>query len=51
MRINLGEVNWEESFDNLDNWIIQIGDGSWGWGNGELQEYKSENVQIVEVPE
>ena len=50
-QINPGEVNWEECFDNLDNWIIQIGDGSWGWCNGELQEYKSENVQIVEVPE
>ena len=50
-QINPGEVNWEESFDNLDNWIIQIGDCSWGWGNTELQEYKSENVQIVEVPE
>ena len=23
----------------------------WGWGNGELQYYKPENVEIVEVPE
>ena len=45
------EVIWEENFDNLDNWIIETGNGSWGWGNGELQYYKPENVEIVEVPE
>ena len=28
-----GEVIWEENFDNLDNWIIETGNGSWGWGN------------------
>ena len=50
-QINPGEVIWEENFDNLDNWIIETGNGSWGWGNGELQYYKSENVEIVEVPE
>ena len=50
MQTNPGEVIWEESFDNLDNWIIKIGDGSWDWGNGELQEYKSENIEIVEIP-
>jgi beta-glucanase (GH16 family) len=26
------------------------GNGSWGWGNGELEFYKEENVEIVEVP-
>ncbi len=50
-QINSGEVIWEENFDNLDNWIIENGNGSWGWGNGELQYYKSENVEIVEVPD
>ena len=45
-----GEVIWEENFDNLDNWIIETGNGSWGWGNGELQYYKSENIQVIEVP-
>ena len=50
-QINPGEVIWEENFDNLDNWIIETGNGSWGWGNGELQYYKPENVEIVEVPE
>ena len=45
-QINPGEVIWEENFDNLDNWIIETGNGSWGWGNGELQYYKPENVEI-----
>jgi len=45
----IGDVIWEENFDNLDNWIIETGNGSWGWGNGELQYYKSENIDIVEV--
>ena len=45
-----GEIIWEENFDNLDNWIIETGNGSWGWGNGELQYYKSENIQVIEVP-
>ena len=45
------EVIWEENFDNLDNWIIEDGNGSWGWGNGELQYYKSENVEIIEIPD
>ena len=36
--------------DSLDNWIIETGNGSWGWGNGELQYYKSENIQVIEVP-
>jgi beta-glucanase (GH16 family) len=45
----IGDVIWEENFDNLDNWVIETGNGSWGWGNGELQYYKSENIDIVEV--
>ena len=27
-QINPGEVIWEENFDNLDNWIIETGNGS-----------------------
>jgi len=45
----IGDVIWEENFDNLDNWVIETGNGSWGWGNGELQYYKSENIDIVAV--
>jgi hypothetical protein len=33
----VGDLIWEENFDNLDNWMIITGNGSWGWGNGELE--------------
>ena len=39
----IGEVIWEENFDNLNNWLIETGNGSWGWGNGEHQYYTSRN--------
>ena len=45
----VGELLWEENFDNLDNWIIDTGNGSWGWGNGELQYYSPDNVSISPV--
>ena len=46
----IGDVIWEENFNNLDNWMKITGNGSWGWGNGELEFYKEENVEIAEVP-
>jgi len=46
----VGDVIWEENFNDLDNWMKITGNGSWGWGNGELEFYKEENVEIVEVP-
>jgi len=46
----VGDLIWEENFDNLDNWLIETGNGSWGWGNGELQYYSSDNVLISEIP-
>ena len=49
-QIEPGEVIWEENFDNLENWIIETGNGSWGWGNGELQYYKAENVEVIDLP-
>ena len=49
-QLETGEVIWEENFDNLENWIIETGNGSWGWGNGELQYYKAENVEIIDLP-
>ena len=45
----VGEVIWEENFDNLDNWLIETGNGSWGWGNGELEYYQSDNIEIAEI--
>ena len=46
----IGNVIWEDNFDNLDNWMKITGNGSWGWGNGELEFYQEENVQISEIP-
>ncbi len=46
----VGPLIWEEGFDSLDNWIKLTGNGSWGWGNGELQFYREENVDIAVVP-
>ena len=28
----VGDVIWEESFNDLDNWMKITGNGSWGWG-------------------
>jgi beta-glucanase (GH16 family) len=48
------QLIWEDNFDgnSLDStkWIHDIGTGSqygmWGWGNGELQFYQSQNTII-----
>ncbi|SVE34460.1 uncharacterized protein METZ01_LOCUS487314, partial [marine metagenome] len=41
----IGDVIWEENFNDLDNWMKITGNGSWGWGNGELEFYQEENVE------
>ena len=46
----IGDLIWEDNFDNLDHWIIESGNGSWGWGNGELQFYSENNIAITEIP-
>ena len=46
----IGDLIWEENFNDLENWIKITGNGSWGWGNGELQYYKEENVSISPIP-
>ena len=46
----IGDLIWEENFNDLDNWIKITGNGSWGWGNGELEFYKEENVSISPIP-
>ncbi len=46
----IGDVIWVEEFNNLDNWTKATGNGSWGWGNGELEFYKEDNVLIDEIP-
>ena len=47
----IGDLIWEENFNDLDNWIKITGNGSWGWGNGELEYYKEENVSISQIPD
>ncbi len=46
----IGEVLWQEDFNDLNNWIKETGNGSWGWGNGELQFYQADNVSSVLIP-
>lgn len=46
----IGDLIWEENFNNLDNWMYLTGNGSWGWGNGELEFYQEDNVEIAETP-
>jgi len=46
----VGNLIWEDNFDDLDNWIKLTGNGSWGWGNGELEYYKEDNVDIAAIP-
>ena len=46
----VGGLIWEDNFNNLNNWLKVTGNGSWGWGNGELECYRNENVDIADVP-
>jgi len=46
----VGALLWEEDFDTLDQWILETGNGSWGWGNGELEYYQPGNISIQPVP-
>jgi beta-glucanase (GH16 family) len=45
----IGALIWEDDFNDLGNWIKITGNGSWGWGNGELEFYSEGNVDIVEI--
>ncbi len=46
----VGDLIWEDNFNDLGNWITLTGNGSWGWGNGELEYYLPANVDIAPVP-
>lgn len=41
---------WSDEFEasslNTDDWNYEIGNGSWGWGNGESEYYTSEESNI-----
>jgi beta-glucanase (GH16 family) len=46
----VGNLLWQDDFNDLQNWLKVTGNGSWGWGNGELEFYRNENVDIADVP-
>lgn len=46
----VGSLIWEDDFDDLNHWLKVTGNGSWGWGNGELEYYKNENVDVAAIP-
>ena len=45
----VGPLLWQDEFNSLDNWLRITGNGSWGWGNGELEFYRGENVSIAPI--
>ncbi len=47
----VGTLIWQDEFNGLGNWLKITGNGSWGWGNGELQYYRNENVSIAPIAE
>jgi beta-glucanase (GH16 family) len=49
-RAQVGNLIWEDDFNDLSNWIEVVGNGSWGWGNGELEYYLGANVDIAAIP-
>jgi len=42
---------WSDEFDsselNLEKWTYDTGQGSWGWGNNELQSYTNSNSNVM----
>ena len=41
---------WSDDFNGIEldttKWVHETGNGEWGWGNGELQYYQSENAIV-----
>ena len=50
-KAQIGALIWEENFNDLSNWNLELGNGAWGWGNGELEYYHPDNVAISDIPE
>jgi len=45
------DLVWQDEFDGTSlsgNWSHEIGTGSNGWGNNELQYYRSENTSVAD---
>jgi beta-glucanase (GH16 family) len=45
-------LSWSEEFEGTSlttsTWNYDLGTGTYGWGNAELQYYRSENVQVAD---
>lgn len=45
------DLQWSDEFNgtslNTDYWTPEIGNGNWGWGNGESQYYKNSEDNIT----
>jgi hypothetical protein len=42
-------LTWQDEFNGTSlssDWIHEIGNGSWGWGNNELQYYRQQNTSV-----
>ena len=42
-------LTWQDEFNGTSlssDWIHEIGNGSWGWGNNELQYYRQQNTTV-----
>lgn len=40
---------WSDEFDGFElssDWVQELGNGSWGWGNNELEYYRAENTTV-----
>ena len=44
-------LSWSEEFNgtalNTDLWNYDLGNGTYGWGNAELEYYKTDNAQVT----
>lgn len=43
---------WNDEFEgetlNEDFWTFEIGNGTWGWGNNELEYYRKDNTELTD---
>ena len=42
-------LTWQDEFNGTSlssDWTHEIGNGSWGWGNNELQYYRQQNTSV-----
>lgn len=51
MDVSTMDLQWSDEFDgtslNRDYWTPQVGNGDWGWGNGEAEYYQDSEDNIT----